>query len=335
MVLFFIDAVNGALDQKAVLGAAKVKGQVAFTDRDEGGKVDLLGANSEVIQHLDYYPFGMTQDMPDLYPAESNDNRYRYNGKEFSEELGLYDYGARWYDPAIARWNAVDPVADFAPNWTPYRYGFNNPISFHDPTGMFEIDEETAKNHPELVEFLKGLVNFWNSQSDEFKNEYMEKSGLNNEEVVDMLTYGSGPKLVVEDIDLKDEDTGEVTRRRNGLTGSVRDKDGGKRNANNGKGLVKIDDDVVEIFKGGEKHPEDVSKFSDRLLEATVFHEGAHFGNYKKNRSGNGKFEEAGQAFEVAIYGGKPTRRNTLTRMRNALKVVSPLPVNKIKSVER
>ena len=28
---------------------------------------------------------------------------YRYNGKELNEELGLYDYGARNYDPAIGR----------------------------------------------------------------------------------------------------------------------------------------------------------------------------------------------------------------------------------------
>ena len=32
----------------------------------------------------------------------------------------------------------MDPMADVAPDWTPYRYGFNNPVKYSDTTGMFE-----------------------------------------------------------------------------------------------------------------------------------------------------------------------------------------------------
>ena len=50
----------------------------------------------------------------------------------------MLDYGARFYDPSVGRWTSVDPLADDAPGWTPYRYGFNNPLSYTDPTGMME-----------------------------------------------------------------------------------------------------------------------------------------------------------------------------------------------------
>ncbi|MBD3329378.1 hypothetical protein GF357_02695, partial [Candidatus Dojkabacteria bacterium] len=55
-------------------------------------------------------------------------------------ESDCYDYGARYYDPAIGRWHVVDSLEQYD---SPYIYVGNNPISMIDPTGLWG---ESSKN---------------------------------------------------------------------------------------------------------------------------------------------------------------------------------------------
>ncbi|MCB0516139.1 MAG: RHS repeat-associated core domain-containing protein [Chitinophagales bacterium] len=67
---------------------------------------------------------------------------YQYNNKELNPQLGLnwYDYGARFYDPAIARWMSVDPLAEKYLSYTPYNYTLDNPVNLIDPDGRDVIN---------------------------------------------------------------------------------------------------------------------------------------------------------------------------------------------------
>lgn len=91
---------------------------------------------SQIVSSSDYYAFGLAFNS---YSRESSiPNDYKYNGKEEQTELGLswLDYGARMYDPAIARWMAIDPMADAMRRHRPYNYAFDNPLRYIDPDGM-------------------------------------------------------------------------------------------------------------------------------------------------------------------------------------------------------
>ena len=93
--------------------------------------VDQTGQKEEVNH---YYPFGGT-----FASADGNVQAYKYNGKELDTKKGLnwYDYGARQYDPALGRWNAVDPLAEKYYEMSPYVYCANDPVKNVDSDGRW------------------------------------------------------------------------------------------------------------------------------------------------------------------------------------------------------
>ncbi len=88
----------------------------------------------------DYYPGGML--MPNRN-ASSDSYRYSFNGKERDDEVkgngNHLDFGARAYDNRLMRWMSTDPQFDRYPAWSPYHFGYNNPIITIDPNGEENI----------------------------------------------------------------------------------------------------------------------------------------------------------------------------------------------------
>ncbi|QQV02988.1 MULTISPECIES: RHS repeat domain-containing protein [Chryseobacterium] len=119
------------------------------------------GNTAVIVQQNDYYAFGLKHSGG---LSGNGSYKYEYNGKELQEELGMYDYGARFYMPDLGRWGVIDPLAEVTPHLSPYHYANNNPIMFNDPTGMLSqsfIDQ--VWNSPSGTVWTNNGIGFTNN----------------------------------------------------------------------------------------------------------------------------------------------------------------------------
>ena len=135
--------------------------RLSFADTDNNGSINT---NTEIIEESNYYPFGLKhKGYNNVVSSNGNSvaQKYKYNGKEFNDELGLdwYDFGARNYDAALGRWMNLDPLAEKMRRHSPYNYAFNNPLRYIDPDGMAPEDIILGeKNRNELFNALQELT---------------------------------------------------------------------------------------------------------------------------------------------------------------------------------
>ncbi|MGH8480804.1 MAG: RHS repeat domain-containing protein, partial [Gammaproteobacteria bacterium] len=101
-----------------------------------GSPIIATDQQGRVVWRKSYAPYG--QPIGQTAPNEPG-----YTGKFEEPDLGIQYFGARWYDPRIGRFLAIDP-AGFDPqnpqSFNRYAYANNNPYRYVDPDGRWAED---------------------------------------------------------------------------------------------------------------------------------------------------------------------------------------------------
>jgi len=115
-----------------LVGLKSNDGSLLFYHPDHLGSSTLItNSSGGVVSELEYEPFGSL--------VEGSDERYLYEGKEL-DDTGLYYFGARYYDPDLAKF--VEPDSLVSNIYDPQQlnlYGFerNSPYNYKDTTGEY------------------------------------------------------------------------------------------------------------------------------------------------------------------------------------------------------
>ena len=152
------------------------KEEIFFYYSDHLGSMSYITDDKANITQYDaYLPYGEL--LVDEH-SSSEDLPYKFNGKQFDEETGLYYYGARYMNPMVSIWYGVDPLAEKYVQTIPYLYGGGNPVRILDPNGMGWVETKdkgvywdervnSAKDRkfiPEGGRYLGNTVNMFDNQ---------------------------------------------------------------------------------------------------------------------------------------------------------------------------
>jgi len=133
---------GGGIDQPL---SASRGGTTEFYQADGLGSITSLSTSAGIVSDSFVYDsFGNVTSSTGSFAQP-----FRYTGREWDAETGLYYYRARYYDPQIRRFISSDP-SGFGGGLNSYAYVGSNPISLIDPSGLdwIEYTGQTLKVWP-------------------------------------------------------------------------------------------------------------------------------------------------------------------------------------------
>ena len=112
-----------------------------------GSVRQIVDGAGTILDEISYDSFGGI--LSEANPAQGD--RFKFTGREFSPELGIYYYRARWYDPGSGRFISQDPIGFSAGDVNLYRYVGNAPGDATDPEGLEQVYFWQRKNDYESI----------------------------------------------------------------------------------------------------------------------------------------------------------------------------------------
>ena len=131
---------NGELQTRYLYGPGidELFARIGAGEDPEWYLVDRLGSVRQIVDgagtildEIVYDSFGNV--LSESNPSQGD--RFKFTGREYSPELGIYYYRARWYDPSSGRFISQDPIGFRAGDPNLYRYVGNAPGDGVDPEG--------------------------------------------------------------------------------------------------------------------------------------------------------------------------------------------------------
>jgi RHS repeat-associated protein len=130
--------------------------RLTYGDSNDDGNIDT---SNEIIEESNYYPFGLKhKGYNNVVSSNGNSvaQKFKYNGTEFEESLGLnlYEMDLRSYDPAIGRFNGIDPITHHSQG-TSVAFD-NNPVFWADPSGAdAQTDQEDRDRYDRFGMYIR------------------------------------------------------------------------------------------------------------------------------------------------------------------------------------
>jgi RHS repeat-associated protein len=120
--------------------AMRKGGVVSYLHGDHLGSASLATNSSGGVvanSSTRYYPYGATRSGGSGMPTD-----YRFTRQRIESALGIYQMGARWYDPYTNRWVSPDTIIPDPTNpqsLNRYSYSLESPLTYTDPDGHCPI----------------------------------------------------------------------------------------------------------------------------------------------------------------------------------------------------